>query len=114
MTASDDPFESAARREHADQLHREAAIAAARRSVGAGAGGRGMLITIVVFLGPYLPWALVRTGNHAWTTPTVGKAIVSFFFGTGLPFAAYTGWLLFLVWVWAIVAASSPATRKTR
>ena len=115
MTASDDPFESAARREHADQLHREAMLATVRRSVSTGNGGRrGMLITIVVFLGPYLPWAAVRAGDHAWTTPTVGKAIVSFFFGTGLPFAVYTGWLLFLVWVWAIVAASTPAIRKTR
>jgi hypothetical protein len=118
MTASDDPFESAALNEHADQIRREAAIAAVRRSVGSSvgtvSGSRGMLIAIVVFLGPYLPWALVRAGNHAWTTPTTGKAIVSFFFGTGLPFAAYTGWLLFLVWVWAIVAASTPAIRKSR
>ena len=29
MTVSDDPFESAARHEHADQLRREAAVAAA-------------------------------------------------------------------------------------
>jgi len=115
MTASDDPFESAARREHADQLHRAARIAAVRRSVSTGDGGpRGMLITIVVFLGPYVPWAAVRAGNHDWTTPTVGKAIVSFFFGTGLPFAAYSGWLLFLAWVWAIVVASSPRIRKTQ
>jgi hypothetical protein len=50
----------------------------------------------------------------AWTTPTVGRSIVSFFFGTGLPFAAYTGWLLFLAWVWAIVAASTPPARRKR
>lgn len=114
MTVSDDPFESAALNEHADQIRREAAMAAVRRGVGTVSGSRGMLIAIVVFLGPYLPWALVRAGNHAWTTPTTGKAIVSFFFGTGLPFAAYTGWLLFLVWVWAIVAASTPTIRKSR
>ena len=110
MTVSDDPFESAAFNEHADQLRREAAIAAVRRGVGTMSGSRGMLIAIVVCLGPYLPWALVRAGNHAWTTPTVGRAIDSFFFGTGLPFAAYTGLLLLLVWVWAIVAVSTPPT----
>ena len=113
MTSSEDPFEQAARREQADRLHREAKIASVRYDV-AGEGSRGMLIAIVVFLGPYVPWALVRAGNHAWTTPTVGRAIISFFFGTGLPFAAYTGWLLFLVWVWAIVAASIPSARRKR
>ena len=114
MTASDDPFESAARHEHADQLRREAAVAAVRSGLGTVSGSRGMLIAIVVFLGPYVPWALARAGNHAWTTPTVGRAIVGFFLGTGLPFAAYTGWLLFLVWVWAIVAASIPSARRKR
>jgi len=114
MTVSDDSFESAARHEHADQLRREAAVAAVRSSLGTVSGSRGMLIAIVVFLGPYVPWALVRAGNHAWTTPTVGRAIASFFIGTGLPFAAYTGWLLFLVWVWAIVAASIPSARRKR
>jgi hypothetical protein len=112
MTIGDDPFESAARREHADQLDREAAVAAVRSGLGTVSGSRGMLIAIVVFLGPYVPWALVRAGDHAWTTPTVGRAIVSFFFGTGLPFAAYTGLLLLLVWVWAIVAASIPSARR--
>jgi hypothetical protein len=114
MTVSDDPFESAARHEHADQLRREAAVGAVRSSLGTVSGSRGMLIAIVVFLGPYVPWALVRAGNHAWMTPTAGRAIISFFFGTGLPFAAYTGWLLFLVWVWAIVAASIPSARRKR
>jgi hypothetical protein len=114
MTARDDPFESAAFHEHADQIRREAAVAAVRRSVGTVSGTRGMLIAIVVFLGPYLPWALVRAGDHDWTTPTVGRAVVSFFFGTGTGFAAYTGWLLFLAWVLAIVAASTPAARRPR
>ena len=114
MTVSDDPFESAARHEQADQLRRAAANAAVRSSLGTVPGSRGMLIAIVVFLGPYVPWTLVRAGNHAWTTPTIGKAIISFFFGTGVPFAAYTGWLLFLVWIWAIVAASNPSARRKR
>ena len=42
MTSGDDPFEEAARREHADWLRREAGIAAVRGSIG-GPGGRGML-----------------------------------------------------------------------
>jgi hypothetical protein len=55
MTVSDDPFESAARHEHTDQLRREAAVAAVRSSLGTVSGSRGMLIAIVVFLGPYVP-----------------------------------------------------------
>jgi hypothetical protein len=105
MTASDDPFEEAARREHGDRLRREAKIAAVRNGI-RGHGGSGMGSAIVVFLGPYLLWAALRAGNHAWTTPTVGKSIVNFFFGSGIPFAAYTAWMLFLVWVWAIIVAS--------
>jgi hypothetical protein len=65
----------------------------------------GMLTGIVVFLGPYLLWAALRAANHAWSTPTVGKSILSFFFGTGIPFAIYTAWMLLLVWIWAITLA---------
>jgi hypothetical protein len=108
MTTSDDPFEEAARREHADRLDREARIAAARKI--AERGGKGVLTTIMVFLGPYLLWAALRAGNHAWSTPTVGKSIINFFFGTGVPFAIYTAWLLLLVWIWAIASASQKRT----
>ena len=62
MTSTDDPFEAAARREHADRLRREAAIAAVRGRI-AGRRGRGLLTTIVVFLGPYLLWAAVRAAK---------------------------------------------------
>ena len=89
MTSNDDPFEEAARREHDDRLRRDAIIAAVRGSIG-GRGGRGMLTAIVVFLGPYLLWAALRAGNHAWSTPTAGKSVISFFFGSGVPFAIYT------------------------
>jgi hypothetical protein len=106
MTASDDPFEEAARREHDDRLRREARTAAVRDGIRQAGSSSGMGTAIVVFLGPYLLWAGLRAGNHAWTTPTVGKSIVSFFFGSGIPFAFYTAWMLFLVWVWAIVVAS--------
>jgi hypothetical protein len=106
MTATDDPFEEAARREHGDRLRREAKIAAVRNGIRE-RGGSGMGSAIVVFLGPYLLWAALRAGNHAWTTPTVGKSIVNFFFGSGIPFAAYTAWMLFLVWIWAIIVASN-------
>jgi len=39
MTSSDDPFEEAAHREHADRLRREARLVAVRDSIG-GRGGR--------------------------------------------------------------------------
>jgi hypothetical protein len=105
MTAGDDPFEEAARREHDDRLRREARIATVRGGVRR-RDGSGIGVAIVVFLGPYLLWAALRAGIHAWATPTVGKAVVSFFFGSGVSFALYTGWMLFLVWAWAITVAS--------
>ena len=115
MTPDDDPFEEAARREHNDRLRREAKIAAVRNGI-RHRSGSGMGVPIVVFLGPYLLWAALRAGNHAWTTPTVGKSIVSFFFGSGIPFALYTAWILFLVWAWAVSTATSrhpaPRTRQ--
>jgi uncharacterized Tic20 family protein len=113
MTASDDPFEEAARREHADRLHREARIAAVRATIGRRDSG-GMLTTIVVFLGPYLLWAALRAANHAWSTPTVGKSIINFFFGSGIPFAVYTAWMLLLVWIWAITLAGQHGTPEAR
>lgn len=113
MTSSDDPFEDAARQEHADRLRREARIAAARASVGR-RDGRGMATAIVVFLGPYLLWVALRAANHAWSTPTVGKSILNFFFGSGIPFAIYTSWMLLLVWIWAITLAASPAAPPRR
>jgi uncharacterized Tic20 family protein len=113
MTSNDDPFEEAARREHADRLHREAMIAAVRGNIG-GRGGRGMLTAIVVFLGPYLLWAALRAGNHAWSTPTVGKSVINFFFGSGVPFAIYTAWMLLLVWAWAVTLTSQHRTPGAR
>jgi hypothetical protein len=113
MTSSDDPFEEAARREHADRLHREAMIATVRGSLGE-RGDRGMPTAIVVFLGPYLLWAALRAANHAWSTPTVGKSIINFFFGSGVPFAIYTAWMLLLVWIWAITLAGQHRTPKAQ
>lgn len=113
MTSSDDPFEEAARREHADRLHREARITAVRGSIG-GQGSNGMLTAIVVFLGPYLLWAALRAANHAWSTPTAGKSITNFFFGSGVPFAIYTAWMLLLVWIWAITLAAQRRTPQAR
>jgi uncharacterized Tic20 family protein len=74
----------------------------------------GMLTAIVVFLGPYLPWAALRAANHAWSAPTVGKSVVNFFFESGTPFAIYTAWMLLLVWIWAITLAGQHGTPETR
>ena len=54
-------------------------------------------VSIVVFLGPYLLWGALRAANHAWSTPTVGKSLINFFFGSGVPFAIYAAWMLLLV-----------------
>lgn len=62
MTSSDDPFAEAARREHAERLHREARLAAVRGSIG-GRDDRDVLTAIVVFLGPYLVWAALRAAG---------------------------------------------------
>jgi len=113
MTASDDPFEEAARREHDDRLRREAKIAAARDGV-THRGGSGMRTAVVVFAGPYLLWAALRAGNHAWATSAVGRSIVSFFFGSGIPFALYTAWMLLLVWAWAITVAGRRQAPRVR
>jgi hypothetical protein len=113
MTSSADPFEQAARREHADRLRREAGLAAVRSSIDV-RDSSGMLTGIVVFLGPYLLWAGLRAANHSWSTPTVGRSILGFFFGTGIPFAIYTAWMLLLVWVWAITLASQHRTPRAR
>ena len=102
MTSSDDPFAEAARREHADRMHREAMISTMRGSIG-GDGSTGVRTAIVVFFGPYLLWAALRAANHVWSTPTVGKSIVNFFFGSGVLFAIYTAGMLLLVWIWAIM-----------
>lgn len=73
--------------------------------------GRGMLITIVVFGGPYLLWAALRAPDHAWSTPTVGKSVLNFFFGSGVLFAIYTAWMLLLAWIWAITLAGASRRR---
>jgi hypothetical protein len=73
-----------------------------------------MPTAIVVFLGPYLLWAGLRASNHAWSTPTVGESIFNFFFGTGIPFAVYTVWMLLLVWSWAIILTVRHRTSPAR
>jgi hypothetical protein len=113
MTSSDDPFAEAARREHADRLHREAMITTMRGSIG-GRGGTDVRTTMVVFLGPYLLWAALRAANHVWSTPTVGKSIINFFFGSGVPFAIYSAWMLLLVWIWAVILAGQHRTPQGR
>lgn len=118
MTSSDDPFEVAARREHAAVQNLAGGRAGNAGGWGGNAGGwggsaiwqsgrsgKGMLTTVMVFLGPYLLWAGLRAGSHAWATPSVGESVVNFFFGTGVPFALYTAWMLLLLWIWAINAA---------
>ena len=113
MTSSDDPFAEAARREHADRLHREAMIDTMRGGIG-GEGSTNVRTAIVVFLGPYLLWAALRAANHVWSTPTVGKSTINFFFGSGVPFAIYTAWMLLLVWIWAVILAGQHRTPQAR
>ena len=88
-------------------------LVAVRDSIG-GRGGRDVLTTIVVFLGLYPLWAALRAANHAWSTPTVGKSIINFFFESGGPFAIYTAWMLLLVWIWAIASAAQQRTPRAR
>jgi hypothetical protein len=48
---------------------------------------------------------------------TVGfcrDAAASAFFGSGIPFAIYTAWMLLLVWIWAIVLAGQHRTPEAR
>jgi hypothetical protein len=113
MTSSDDPFAEAARREHADRMHREAMITTMRGTIGDD-GSTGMRTAIVVCLGPYLLWAALRAANHVWSSPTVGKSIVNFFFGSGVLFAIYTAGMLLLVWSWAIMLASRKRAPQAR
>ena len=54
--------------------------------------------------------AALRAANHVWSTPTVGKSIINFFFGSGVPFAIYTAWMLLLVWIWAMMLAGQHRT----
>jgi hypothetical protein len=84
-----------------------------RGSIG-GDGSTGVRTAIVVFLGPYLLWTALRAANHVWSTPTVGKSIINFFFGSGVPFAIYTAWMLLLVWIWAIMLAGQHRTSQAR
>ena len=109
MTTSDDPFEAAARHEEAARLRREARLATARATA-SGQDSRGVLVAWVVFLGPYAIWASLRAADHPWG-PGVGRALTSFFFGSGAWFAFYTCWLLFLFWVWAISALNGGRRR---
>jgi len=34
------------------------------------------------------------------------------FFGSGIPFAIYTAWMLLLVWIWAITVAAGTEPAK--
>jgi hypothetical protein len=93
-----DPFERAARREEQEELRREITRAkllsrvTPRRDSGMGAA-------LVVFAVPYAIWALIRAAFYDFGEPTLPRSIVEFLFGEWWWFGAYTGWVLFLVWV---------------
>ena len=109
MTTSDDPFEAAARHEDEAWLRRRVLGPGGRRA----RESKGVLVAFVVFGGPYGLWAAVRSTSHRWG-PGVGHALTNFFFGSGFWFAAYTLWLLFLLWVWGISALSESRSSGDR
>lgn len=96
-----DPFERAAQREETAWIRRELT----RAHSWAGPHG-GMSVAMIAFGLPYVIWGLIRAANTMWGAPTLARSIVHYFFGKPFLFGAYTGWMLFLLWAWAIVAAS--------
>jgi hypothetical protein len=92
-----DPFERAARREEQEELRREITRAKLLSRVTGKDSGTGT--ALVVFGIPYVIWALIRAAFYDFGEPTLPRSIVEFFFGQWWWFGAYTGWVLFLVWV---------------
>ena len=98
-----DPFERAARREEQEEVRREM-----RRRWTWGRGWRrsGMATALVVFGIPYVIWGLIRAANFDFGDPTMGQSLLRYFFGRWYVFGVYTGWMLFLIWTWAIARTS--------
>ena len=103
--AAIDPFERAAEREEQEEFRREMKRmwmwGRARRY-----GHSGLVVAIIVFGIPYVVWGLIRAASFHFGDPTIPQSVVRYFFGHWWTFGAYSGWMLFLLWAWAIEAAS--------
>lgn len=106
-----DPFERAAEREEREEIVRE--MRKTWGIAGLVSPTSGMTISLIVFGGPYILIALIRAAGFDFGEPTWGESMVEFFFGgPRRGFGIYTGWMLFLVWVWLITAVSSRRLKR--
>jgi hypothetical protein len=99
-----DPFERAAKREHQDEIRREMLKSRMWKRMRKRRDASGMGIVLVIVGLPYAVWALVRAAGFDFGEPTWGKSLIDYFFGGRFwVFGAYTGFMLLLIWVTAIV-----------
>ena len=102
-----DPFERAAKREHADEIRRELLKTRVWKRMRKRRDASGMGVVLIVVGVPYVIWALVRAAGFDFGDPTWGRSLVDFFFGGRFwVFGAYTGSMLLLIWVTAIARAA--------
>jgi hypothetical protein len=97
---TEDPFERAAKREEREEIRRE--MRKQWLVPGVRWASRGMTTAIVSFGIPYVIWGLIRAAGFDFGEPTMPQSIIRFFFGKWYVFGIYTGWMLFLLWSWAI------------
>jgi hypothetical protein len=101
MKVTDDPFERAAEREEREEMRREM-----RRERMWRRGREGTSSMLAMFGIPYVVWALIRAANFDFGEPTLPQSIVRYFFGKWWVFGAYSAWMLFLIWMWAVERTS--------
>jgi hypothetical protein len=97
-----DPFERAAQYEEREEIAREMRRAWAWNGI----SGSGVATALVAFGLPYVIWGLVRAAGFHFGDPTMPQSLIRFFFGRWWIFGAYTVWMLFLLWAWAIERTS--------
>ena len=106
---TEDPFERAAKREQRmemlKQRQKESWSDDFSRTAGTGKALR-------VFLLPYVIWGLIRAANYEWSGPPLAESLLDFFFGSGVGFAIFTGFILFLLWVWLIQGGRQVAATR--
>lgn len=101
-----DPFERAARREEQEEIRRERRKAEAWLIPGVRWARTGVGAAIVSFGIPYIIWGGIRASGFDFGEPTMPQSIVRYFFGPRYVFGVFTGWMIFLVWSWAVTRAS--------